>query len=143
MRYNPYLKFLGFLIKNGKKSKAKKILDNIFRALFYPSKRNKKVFKKLFLKLNIFIEVKIVKVRKRSYTVPFPIKFKRRFHIASKWLISSALKNKSKISFSRKLSQEISQVLRKKTSKTSKVLKLKKLVLSKAYSNRANAHFRW
>jgi ribosomal protein S7 len=140
MLYKPYSKFLGFLIKNGKKSKAKKILDNTFKNLFYPSVINKKIFKKLFLKLNIFIEVKTVKIKRKTYVVPIPIRFNRRFYIVTKWLISTASKNKSKMSFSKKLSQEIKQVIR---SKSSKVLKLRQSILSKAYFNRANAHFRW
>jgi ribosomal protein S7 len=140
MLYKPYSKFLGFLIKNGKKSKAKKILDSIFKNLFYPSVINKKIFKKIFLKLNIFIEVKTVKIKRKTYIVPIPIRFNRRFYIVTKWLISTASKNKSKMSFSKKLSQEIKHVIR---NKSSKVLKLRQSILSKAYFNRANAHFRW
>jgi ribosomal protein S7 len=140
MLYKPYSKFLGLLTKKGKKSKAKKILNTVFKKLFYPSIINKKVFKNLFLRLNIFIEVKTIKIKRKIYTIPFPIKLNRRFFIASKWLISTALKNKSKVSFSKKLFQEMKLVMLKKSSK---VLKLRESIISKAYSNRANAHFRW
>jgi ribosomal protein S7 len=140
MLYKPYFKFLGFLIKNGKKSKAKGALNSIFKKLLYPSTINKKVFKELFLKLNVFIEVKTIKIKRKMYTIPFPIKFNRRFYVVSKWLISTALKNKSKVPFSKKLLQEMNHVISKKSSK---VLKLRESTLLKAYSNRANAHFRW
>ena len=77
LRKNLYSKLLGFFIKKGKKVKSKKILDNAF---FLVSKKTGFSFcyilYTLFLKLNIFVEAKKVRIKRRSVVVPFSISLK-------------------------------------------------------------------
>jgi len=137
-----YNKFLGFLIKKGKKNIAMKMLNSVF---FDLSKKTGKsscfLLFKIFKKLNVFVESKTLRIRRRIYTVPFSLTLKRRFYLIIKWLIDSAKTNKRKISFSKKISAEIFLVL--KNSSLSKSLKLKALNNKNALKNRSNIHYRW
>ena len=83
-----YTKFLGFLIKDGKKKKAKAILD---KALLIVSKKTGYslifILLKVFLNLNTFVEARHIRIKRRAHIVPFPISFKRRSYLILKWLI--------------------------------------------------------
>lgn len=136
-----YDKFVGFITKNGKKPKAKIIFDS---ALFDVTQKLKiplnKLLLKIFLKLNSYIEIKIIKIRKKVHFVPFPTNYKRRIYLVIKWIVTAALEDKRKLNFSKKLSLEIFNLIKNKSSKS---LKTKKQNLSKALLNRSNFHFRW
>ena len=136
-----YHKFLGFLIKKGNKIKAKRILDTAFLQL---SKRTGHSFSfllfKLFSKLNIFVESKTIKNKRRSYQVPFSIDLDRRAYLTIKWLMKVTLENKKQVAIADKIAEEIYLIL--KTS-SSKVLKLRSINTAQALANRSNIHFRW
>lgn len=141
LRKNLYSKLLGFFIKKGKKVKSKKILDNAF---FLVSKKTGFSFcyilYTLFLKLNIFVEAKKVRIKRRSVVVPFSISLKRRSYLVTKWLMQSVLQNEGRILTEIKLFEEILKVL---TNSSSKSLKMKILNNSQALANRSNIHYRW
>jgi ribosomal protein S7 len=140
-KINLYNIFLGFLIKNGKKMIAKKILTETF--LLVSNSVNLPIhfiFLKIFFLLNIFVEIKKIKSRRNIHIVPFPISFKRKLYLIIKNLMESVKKNKNKIPFSKKLSLEIINLLN--NNKTNSLEK-KKLVLSQAVLNRSKIHFRW
>ena len=136
-----YSKFLGFLTKKGSKLKGKRILDKAFLSITIKTKYSKQVaLVMLFRSLNSFVEVKKVRVRRRFVLVPFPISLKRRSYLIVKWIMQSIKKDKKKNSFSNKLAQEITNVLKNVSSKTKK---LRRLNFSQALANRSNIHFRW
>ena len=141
LRKNLYSKLLGFFIKKGNKVKSKKILDNAF---FLVSKKTGFSFcyilYTLFLKLNIFVEAKKVRIKRRSVVVPFSISLKRRSYLVTKWLMQSVLQNEGRILTEIKLFEEILKVL---TNSSSKSLKMKSLNNSQALANRSNIHYRW
>jgi ribosomal protein S7 len=141
LRKNLYSKLLGFFIKKGKKVKSKKILDNAF---FLVSKKTGFSFcyilYTLFLKLNIFVEAKKVRIKRRSVVVPFSISLKRRSYLVTKWLMQSVLQNEGRILTEIKLFEEILKVL---TNSSSKSLKMKSLNNLQALANRSNIHYRW
>jgi len=95
---------------------------------------------KIFLKLNTFVEIKKIRIRKSSYIVPFSINFKRRVYLITKWLLSSSKENNSSISFAEKLSLEIISIVKNSSSNS---LKKKNTNISLAFANRSNIHFRW
>jgi small subunit ribosomal protein S7 len=136
-----YNKFVGFITKNGKKPKAKVIFDS---ALFNVTQKLKiplnKLLLKIFLKLNSYIEIKTIKIRKKIHFVPFPTTYKRRIYLVIKWIINATLEDKRKLNFSEKLSLEIFNLIKNKSSKS---LKIKRNNFSKALINRSNLHFRW
>jgi ribosomal protein S7 len=138
---NLYKKVLGFLIKKGKVSAAKQILDNsILLASKHTGIPMEMVLLKVFLKLNIFVEVKRIKIRRRTFFVPFPITIKRRTYLILKWVLESSSRDKHKQSLEIGFSKEIIQIL---TNNSSKSLKSKSDNLALALSNRSNAHYRW
>lgn len=139
---NLYYKLLGVLTKKGNKTAAKKIIDNTFLKL--SSKTNKslqKLFLQVFIKLNTFVEVKNVRVRRSSHMVPFSINLKRRSYLILKWL-TSAIKeeNTQQIPFDEKLYLELDSLI---NNTQSKALKKKKQNTVNAVKNRSNLHFRW
>lgn len=136
-----YSKFLGFLIKKGKINNAKKILDETF---FLVSKKTgysmEVALLKLFLMLNSYVEVKKVKLRRRSFLVPFSINLKRRSYLIVRWLIQAIKEDVKRDSLSSKLSSEIVSVL---SGSVTRSKKLRNLNISQAISNRSNIHYRW
>jgi len=136
-----YNKFLGFLNKKGGKIKAKKILSESFLIL---SKRTglsvRLILLKIFLKLNTFVEVKRIRVRKRVTLVPFYIKYNRRLYLVVKWIMMAVKEDTRRIPIINKFSNEVLQLL---SNKSSKALKFKENNVSQVLLNRSNMHFRW
>jgi ribosomal protein S7 len=80
-----YEKFLGFLIKKGYKAQAQKILNSTLQKISKKTGFSSiKILLLFFLRLNTFVEVKRVRVRRRINYVPFPVKFKRRVYLMLK-----------------------------------------------------------
>jgi len=136
-----YSKFLGFLNKTGFKLKAKNILSEAF---VITSKKTglstRALLLKIFFRLNTFIEVKKVRVKRRLIVVPFYVNYKRRLYLVVKWFMQAVKADKRRISLANKISFEILQIIRKKFSKS---IKIKDSNISQAFINRSNMHFRW
>ena len=139
---NFYEKFLGFLIKKGKKLNSKKILENAFSKISKKTGFSKKqILILLFRNLNCFVETRKILIKRRIHLVPFSIKIRRRLYLIVKWFIKAIDYNKKKLSTSDKLSNEILAVFKKLSG--SKVLNFRKLNNQQSVSNRSNIHFRW
>ena len=95
---------------------------------------------KLFLNLNSFVEVKKVRVGRRSLLVPFSITLKRRSYLIVKWLMQAIKEDNKKTPLSTRLADEIISVLNGSLSKSKK---LRNLNISQAMANRSNIHYRW
>lgn len=138
---NLYDKFLGFLIKKGNKISAKLLLNEAF---FKVSKKTglslSRILLKLFLKLNSFVEVKRIRVRRSSHLVPFSIRLKRRYYLTIKWLLQAVKEDTRKVPMSEKLFLEIANTIKKVPSRS---VKLRNLNISQALANRSNIHYRW
>jgi ribosomal protein S7 len=136
-----YKRFLGFLIKKGNLISAKKILDKTFfdvsKKTGYPTEI---ALLKLFLILNSFVEVKKVRIRRKSFLVPFSITLKRRSYLIVRWLMQAVDEDSSRDTLSAKLSTEIIKVL---TGVNTRSKKFKSLNASQAMANRSNIHYRW
>jgi ribosomal protein S7 len=138
---NLYEKLLGFLTKQGDKFKAKRILSRVFLLVAKETIYSKDAaLVTLFRKLNSFVEVKKVRVRRKFVLVPFPIRLKRRSYLVVKWIVQSAKKGGKRKSFATKLAKEMVNVLNESSSKSKS---LRKFNFSKALANRSNIHFRW
>ena len=136
-----YSKFLGFLIKKGNKIGAKKVINDAFLKVSKETGFSMhQLLLKLFLKLNSFVEVKRVRIRRSSHLVPFSITLKRRSYLIIKWLMQAVQEDKRKVSMSDKLYVEISNTIGNTPSRS---LKIRNLNVSQALANRSNIHFRW
>jgi len=136
-----YSILIGFLTKNGKKTVAVKILTSAFLQFSKKKKLStRQIFLKIFLKLNSFVEVRKIKIRKKTFFVPFSTVLKRRLYLTIKWLMEATKKNTKKISLSNKLAFEIEQTLTTGESNSTKIFKNN---LELAFKNRSNLHYRW
>ncbi|MEN9913480.1 MAG: Ribosomal protein S7p/S5e [Bacteroidota bacterium] len=136
-----YKNFLGFITKKGNKTKAKIILDRVFLIVSRTTGLSMHVcMLKLFINLNSFVEVKKVRIGRKSLLVPFSISLKRRSYLIVKWLMQVIKNDKKKIELSSRLAEEVLSVLRDTNSRSKK---LRDLNLSQALSNRSNIHYRW
>ena len=141
MSINFYKKILGLVLKKGKKSLFNLILNKSFKFLQRTLKLSfSYLLNTLYIALSTFVESKTIKIKRRLYTIPFPISINRRIYLIGKWLLLSIVANKKKISFSKKLIEEIMLIVQ---NQTSKALTFKKDNIIKSLSNRSNAHFRW
>jgi len=136
-----YRKLIGLIQKKGNKAKATKILDS---ALFLVRKElkvpNKQILLRLFNKLKISVEPRVIKVRRRLHDVPFPVKYERKTFLIVKWLLKSVSKDKRKQSIVLKLKRHIIKVI---TGPNSLPYKTKRYFIHKTIENRSNFHYRW
>jgi small subunit ribosomal protein S7 len=136
-----YSLLIGFLTKNGKKAVAEKILTSAFLQVSKKTNLSTcQIFLKLFLKLNSFVEIRKIKIRKKNFFVPFPTVLKRRLYLTMKWLMEATKQNNKKLSLSNKLAFEIEQTLTTNDSNSTKIFKNN---LELALKNRSNLHYRW
>ena len=139
---NLYKKLVGFLTKKGHQIKAKKIINKIF---FLLSKLTKAKFSFLvyflFERLKIFVEARSLRIRRRTYVVPFILTYERQIYFAAKFLFKAIKRNKTKCSIIDKFIKEILLVY--KASKTSMAYCLAKINDRLLLKNRSNSHFRW
>jgi ribosomal protein S7 len=137
-----YSQLLKYFIKNGKKSVAKKVVTNMLLKLSaLLNERFSIILKKLILSLNVFIELKNVRMKKHSSFVPFPINANRRLYLIIKWLSMVVKSNKKKVPLCDKLVTEIyNTVLGTPLSET---LKIKLSQNQKILENKSNIHYRW
>jgi ribosomal protein S7 len=141
LKINLYKNLVGFLIKSGKKSKSKKIIDSAFFSVSKVTNRSLPfLLSNLFLKLNTFVEAKKVRVRRSSHIIPFSIGLKRRSYLITKWLMKAVNENKDKISITDKISSEILSIVK---NSSSKAFSFKKVNNNLAVTNRSKMHFRW
>lgn len=136
-----YRKFLGVLIKKGNSTRAKAIFDKAFLIMSKKTGRSKEaILLKLFISLNSFVEVRKIRIKRRSFLIPFSIGIKRRSYLIIRWLMQAVKENVKKDSLPNKLSNEILNVIGGVFTHSKK---LKKLNISQAISNRSNIHYRW
>jgi ribosomal protein S7 len=136
-----YKNFLGVLLKKGGLLEAKVILDKVLERISEKICNFREItLLKLFISLNSFVEVKKVRIRRKSFLVPFSIDVKRRCYLMCRWLMQAVKEDVNKDSLPNKLSNEILNVIRSAPTRSKK---LKKLNISQAISNRSNIHYRW
>jgi small subunit ribosomal protein S7 len=148
-------KFINLLMIDGKKGKAETLFyDTLIllreksQTLKVHDKQSKKTKKST---LNVLlqaienvkpsVEVRNVRVGRRTYQVPVVIKKKRQESLAIRWLLASAekRKKKSKLTFSQSLSFEILDAYNKSGEARQKRDQIHKL----AEANRAFIRYRW
>ena len=139
--YNIYYSLLGLLIKNGKKIKAKKILDS---ALILTHKKCKisiiNIINLVFQNMYMLTATRIVKFRKKTNIIPHSLNKKRRYYLIAKTIIDAISKNKSQKNTAEKLSQELLNIIQQNKCYS---LTKKKEFEEKSLKFKTYAHFRW
>lgn len=137
-----YNSLVNSFILKGKKKTAKTIIDNTMLNLC--RSLNTSIIRLLFsvyFKLDSFIEIKQVKIKRRTYTIPFAVSYIRRIYLILKKIKGATKSDKRKIPTSEKLKSELNNVL--SASSNSKAIKLLKSNQVLVRSSQANTHFRW
>ena len=138
---NLYNKIINFFTKKGNKVKATNLVNSAFDKISKSTGLSfNEILTKLYLKLNSFVEIKKIKVRRGFHLVPFPISRKRSTYLMIKWLLQAIKDDKRKVPVSDKLFLEINQTI---SSSSSKPLDIKNSNITQVLANRSNIHFRW
>jgi len=129
-------KFLANLTKKGKQIKAEKLLKRVFLSLFL--KRFSPISTLVLAINNVkpLIEVRTVKVKGKSFQVPFPIRVERQIGLSIKILLKSVLKDKN---FENRLAEELIASALGKSISVKSTANLHKL----AFQNRISTNYRW
>ena len=132
-------KFINFLMYDGKKTTAEKIIYSALDRIKEKTKEDPiKVFNDAVNNIRPNLEVRSRRVGGATYQVPVEVKMKRSQTLALRWLLEATRKRKNK-SMSDKLINELMDAYQKKGS----AIKKREDTHRMAESNKAFAHFRW
>ncbi len=131
-------KFINHIMKEGKKSVARRILYDAFDIIKEKKKDPIESFDSAIENVSPSMEVRSKRVGGATYQVPVPVGKERRFSLATRWIINSARSKKGK-PMKEKLAEEILNA----ASNTGVAVKKKEDVHRMAEANKAFAHFAW
>ena len=132
-------KFINFMMYDGKKTAAEKIIYTAFDQIKKKTKEDPiKVFNDAINNIRPNLEVRSRRVGGATYQVPVEVKTKRSQTLALRWLLEATRKRKNK-TMSDKLTNELMDASQKKGS----AIKKREDTHRMAESNKAFAHFRW
>ena len=132
-------KFINFVMNDGKKSTAEKIIYTAFDMIKNKTKDDPiKIFDEAITNIRPNLEVRSRRVGGATYQVPQEVKTKRSQTLALRWLLEATRKRKNK-SMSDKLFNELMDASQKKGA----AIKKREDTHKMAESNKAFAHYRW
>ena len=132
-------KFINFIMYDGKKTSAEKIIYNALNEIKNKTKEDPiKVFNEAINNIRPNLEVRSRRVGGATYQVPVEVKTKRSQTLALRWLLEASRKRKNK-TMSEKLFNELMDAFQKKGA----AIKKREDTHKMAESNKAFAHFRW
>lgn len=130
-------RFINYVMKDGKKSTAEKVVYAALKKIETDSKLNPiQVFEKALENVSPLVEVTSRRVGGANYQVPREVRPARRFMLASRWLIDASRSKKGK-GFAEKLAEELMGAYKNEGAAIKKKLDMHRM----AEANRAFAHF--
>jgi small subunit ribosomal protein S7 len=130
-------KFINYIMQNGKKTVAQKIVYGAFDVIKEQTKKDPlEVFELAIKNASPLVEVKSKRIGGSNYQIPIEVRDVRRFLLASRWIIDAALGKKGK-PMHKKLAEEL--ILASNGEGTA--VKKREDVHKMAESNKAFAHF--
>ena len=132
-------KFINFIMYDGKKSVAEKIIYTAFDQIKKKTKEDPiKIFNEAVNNIRPNLEVRSRRVGGATYQVPVEVKTTRSQTLALRWLLEATRKRKNK-TMSDKLFNELMDASQNKGA----AIKKKEDTHRMAESNKAFAHYRW
>lgn len=132
-------KLINHVMKEGKKSAARKIVYGAFDALKDKAKKNPlEVFQTAIENVAPLLEVRSKRVGGATYQVPVEVKGERRISLAFRWILNAARSKKGR-PMKEKLADELLLAFKNEGS----AIKKKEDTHRMAEANRAFAHFAW
>lgn len=130
-------KFINYIMKDGKKSIAEKIVYTALEDIKQETKQDPRhIFNKALKKVAPVVEVRGKRVGGANFQVPFQVRGERRFTLGCRWLIDAARSKKGK-PMAQKLSFEILEAAKGEGSAVRKREEAHRM----AEANKAFAHF--
>ena len=132
-------KFINFLMYDGKKSAAEKLIYTALKQIKDKTKEDPiKIFNEAINNIRPNLEVRSRRVGGATYQIPVEVKTNRSQTLALKWLLEASRKRKNK-TMSDKLFNELMDAYQKKGA----AIKKREDTHRMAESNKAFAHYRW
>ena len=130
-------KFINYIMQNGKKTVAQKIVYGAFDVIKEQTKKEPlEVFELAMKNASPLVEVKSKRIGGSNYQIPVEVRDVRRFLLASRWIIDAARGKKGK-PMHKKLAEELMLAANNEGT----AVKKKEDVHKMAESNKAFAHF--
>ena len=132
-------KFINFIMYDGKKTAAEKIIYEAFKQIKDKTKEDPiKIFNEAISNIRPNLEVRSRRVGGATYQVPVEVKMKRSQTLALRWLLEATRKRRNK-TMSDKLFNELMDASQRKGA----AMKKREDTHKMAESNKAFAHYRW
>ena len=132
-------KFINFIMYDGKKETAEKIIYNAFEKIKNKTKEDPiKIFNNAISNVRPNLEVRSRRVGGATYQVPVEVRTNRSQTLALRWLLDATRKRKNK-TMSDKLFNELMDASQNK----GYAIKKREDTHKMAESNKAFAHYRW
>lgn len=134
-------KLINYVMEDGKKSIAKKIIYNVFQKLEKNKKDPLKTLQQAIYNVAPNYEVKPRRLGGASYLVPIEVRKERKLFLALNWIVDEARSrsNKEYKTFEDKLYTELAEAALNQGNAVSKRAQTEKL----AEANKAFAHLKW
>jgi small subunit ribosomal protein S7 len=130
-------KFINYVMKDGKKSVAQKVVYGAFDIIKDRTKQDPRhVFNKALKKISPLLEVRGRRIGGANYQIPYQVRGERRFNLGCKWLIEASRDRKGK-PMDLKLADEIIAA----SEGEGAAVRKREMVHKMAESNKAFAHF--
>ena len=130
-------KFINYVMKDGKKTTAQKIVYGAFDRIAEKTQKNPvEVFETAIKNVSPLLEVKSKRVGGANYQIPLQVRAERRMQLAYRWILTAARAKKGKPMMV-KLSDELLLAADNQGDAVKKKLDVQRM----AEANRAFAHF--
>ncbi len=130
-------RFIGSVMKDGKRSVAEKIVYDTFDIIHETTKKGGlNVFEQAIKNISPILELKSKRIGGANYQVPIPVMGERRQTLAIRWILEVVRKRKGK-----KLAQKLADELVEASNKSGAAMKKREDVHRMAEANKAFAHF--
>ena len=131
-------RFINYLMEDGKKAVAEKIMYETFEIIKNTKADPKEVFDKAMENAAPAVEISTRRVGGANYLVPVEVRPERKFFLAARWIIAAARAKKGNV-MAEKLSEELTLAAKNEGN----AIKKKQDTHRMAEANRAFAHFAW
>jgi small subunit ribosomal protein S7 len=130
-------KFINYLMQKGKKTTARRILNESFKIINEKTKKPAQdIFEQALENVKPSLEVRPRRIGGAVYQIPMEVKPYRQFQLASRWILAGA-RSKKGVSISKALADEILQA----ANNEGNAIKKKEDSHRMAQANKAFAHF--
>ncbi|OGF27250.1 30S ribosomal protein S7 [Candidatus Falkowbacteria bacterium RIFOXYB2_FULL_34_18] len=139
IRYNDtdIAKFINYIMKDGKKTIAQKVVYGAFDIIKEKTKQDPRhIFNKALKRISPLLEVRGRRVGGANYQIPYQVRGDRRFTMGCRWLIEAAKDKKGK-----PMSDRLASEILAASEGEGAAVRKKETVQKMAESNRAFAHF--